>query len=198
MLKKCLSILLAIVMMLSCMTAVAIDAVATDATPTGTPITSLSQISDKAGDYYLATDIVSNNTTVSGTFTGTLDGNGKTITTSVPLFNDLGTGAEVKNLTTAGTLTTTEVNYGVVAKTATGAFTMTNCTNNAKITYTVSGTDHVKIGGFVGKVTAGGVTMTKCTNNGSISISAKNTAKQTANVITQSIQSRSFVKFKFV
>ena len=178
MFKKCLSMLLAIVMTLSCMTAVAIDAVATDATPTGTPITSLSQISDKAGDYYLATDIVSNNTTVSGTFTGTLDGNGKTITTSVPLFNDLGAGAEVKNLTTAGTLTTTEVNYGVVAKTATGAFTMTNCTNNANITYTVSGTDHVHIGGFVGKVTAGGVTMTNCTNNGNISISAKNTAKQ--------------------
>lgn len=184
MFKKSLSIILALLMTLSCMTALALPAVAAD-TPTGTPIDSLDDIEDYAGDYYLTTHIgsedVPNETTVTTEFTGTLDGNGCTIYTSVPLFETIGAGTTIKNLTVAGNLsfdnTTANSGYGVFAKQATGAFTMTDCTNYADVSY--STTAHFYIGGFVGKATHnGGINMENCVNRGDIIMPNNGTSGQ--------------------
>ncbi len=181
MLKKSLSMVLVIVMVLSCMTTIAIPTFATEEEPTGIGITSISEITDMNGDYYLIGDIGSkdapNTGTLSGTFTGSLDGNHKTVYTTVPLFNALGTGAEVKNLTTDGALSTSGGSCGAIAATARGAFSLIKCTNNADITYTVNSSG-VNVGGFVGSVTASGISMTDCTNNGDLIMPTKNTAGQ--------------------
>ena len=145
MIKRSLSVILAIIITLSCMTALMVPTAAVE-TPTGTAIDSLDDITDLTADYYLSADIGSADAlnTISvgdaeNAFTGTLDGNGKTIYTSVPVFALLGAGAEVKNLTTRGSISVSEpgyntwVNAGAIAAAATGAFTVTDCTNYVSI-----------------------------------------------------------------
>ena len=100
--------------------------VAAGYTPKGTPITSEKEFleMEEDGDYYLANDITINSTyglaydksgkvmfnnygepLVEYLFSGTFDGNGKTITVSVPMFAYLD-GATIKNLSTKG-----EINF---------------------------------------------------------------------------------------
>lgn len=137
------------------------------------------QYAATAGKYYL----MDNDITVAsaiGEFKGTLDGAGHTVTlTNCALFAKLD-GATVKNVTTDGTVQNSQFEYneirntcGSIAGYATGA-TVSNCINNATITYTGT-TTQVDIGGIVGYA-AGGTTINRCKNNANI------TANATANV----------------
>ncbi len=77
--KKITSIILTLVMILS------LVPVVISAAPEGQGIASLSEITDMAGKYYLTADTTVD-ATIADEFTGTLDGNGKTITVNVAMF----------------------------------------------------------------------------------------------------------------
>ena len=126
---------------------------------------------DPAGKYYLGDNITLTDSYAE--FTGTLDGNGKTITVSgKPVFDKL-TSATVTNLTVAGSVTST-ANVGALC--ATGAnLTLTNVTNKASVSQTGDGK---YAGGLVGQLTTiSGAskdnkipsTFTDCVNDGAIS-----------------------------
>ncbi len=210
--KKTLSFIMALCMILSvCFFSVSaaeatVGSVAANYTPEGTAITDAAGFAAMTADgsYYLANDITIDATwnagaAVSSTyadntaFTGTLDGNGKTITTTAPLFANLqGT---VKNLTidgaiadstlhnanlsmwTKGTatvenvLTKADINAGkssggIFGYCATGSYiTITNCQNDANITCSD------QVGGMVGYIQDYTITVTNCVNNGNLTTS---------------------------
>ncbi len=122
-----------------------------------TTITSLSQITDSSGSYVLGADITNDKTTLSE-FSGTLNGNGHTITTSVPLFEALN-GATVENLkikltgnmTAQGTLASSAANAAITSVTVIG---------NG---YTLTGSENAPVGGLVG--TAQYTTFTDCSSS---------------------------------
>ena len=96
--KKIISIALTLCMVLGlCSFSVA-------AAPEGTAITDAAGFAamDPAGTYYLANDITIAEPYAQA-FTGTFDGNGKTVTLSQPMFADFG--GKIKNLTLEGTIT---------------------------------------------------------------------------------------------
>ena len=134
--------------------------------PTFVDIDELSDISDENGLYRLTTDNTysSSNKPRISSFSGTLDGNGKTISgLTAPLFSTLD-GATVRNLTFDNINITTGTNVGAVCGEATGNTCIYNCgilaTNSTvstdddgytKITScssTISGSGYV--GGIVG------------------------------------------------
>ncbi len=181
--KKTLSIIMALAMVLSvCFFSVSaaeatVGSVAADYKPAEGAIA----ITDAAGfaamaadgNYYLANDITLDATwnagaAVSATykenaaFTGTFDGNGKTITTSAPLFANLqGT---VKNLTVVGAIDAATLNCGVVAMWTNGTITVENVYNKATI---VNGNT---TGGILGYGATGTVaTFTNCRNDADLS-----------------------------
>lgn len=193
MFKKSLSIVLAVIMTLSCMSAMLFTASA-ETTPEGTGITSLSQITDMNGKYYLTGNIGSADalsaTTVSDTFAGTLDGNGKTIYTSVPLFEELGEGATIKNLTINGEITKTFTADGAIGSVAEqtaqdangGVITLENVTSNVNITFSVSrGTSKATtaIGGFIGDLQCV-INAKNCVNNGALTMTGQTAANSSA------------------
>lgn len=104
-------------------------------------------------------------------YTGTFDGNYKTITYSndvdTPLFNYAGgSDCEIKNLVTSGGISSSGTAGGVVANFSGGK--IEKCVNNASITSTLTNDDGV--GGIVGKLDATiiGSTITECVNLGRI------------------------------
>ena len=109
--KRTLSIILCLVMVLSLVAVSAyaapnadeIGKVASGYTPEGTGIDSLDKITDPAGKYYLTKDVTAG-ATLTAEFKGTLDGNGKTITVSAPIFDKLA--GTVKNLVIKGAVDT--------------------------------------------------------------------------------------------
>ncbi len=178
--KKTLSIILALCTVLSvCFFSVGaaeatVGSVAAGYTPEGTPVTNAAEFAAMAadGNYYLANDITVDATWNAGApaaatpqeftaFEGTLDGNGKTITISVPLFGKLhGT---VKNLTVAGSVNGNGNYIAAVACYANGTFTVENVLNKA----TVSG--GTTSGGIFGYGATGTIaTFTNCQNDGDI------------------------------
>lgn len=109
--------------------------------------------------------------TLSAPYTGTFDGNYKTITYSgsvaTPLFKYAGgSNCEIKNLVTSGSISSLGTTGGVVANFSGG--TIEKCVNNASITSTLTNDDGV--GGIVGKLDATtiGSTITECVNLGRI------------------------------
>ncbi|MBQ9112418.1 MAG: hypothetical protein IJY08_02445 [Clostridia bacterium] len=139
------------------------------AAPSGTAIYSEADFAGMSadGEYYLA-----NNITLSATytseFTGTFDGNGMTVTTSVPMFDKV-TNATIQNFTVelaSGVEAISVTSGGAVACTATNA-TFKDITNNASVT----ASDYFA-GGIVGTLgetdTATTVTFEGCVNNGDI------------------------------
>ena len=140
--KKTLSVILTLCMLLGlCSFSVA-------AAPEGTAITDAAGFAamDPAGKYYLANDITVD-ATYAGVFAGVLDGNGKTITTSVPVFATLGS-ATVKNLKLAGEIVIDEADAAVLTTTVAGGSTLVidNVENNCKLTVAKK----KDVGGFIG------------------------------------------------
>jgi len=160
--KKTISIVLALLMVLSiCSFSVA-------AAPEGTAVSSAAEFAAMAADgkYYLASDITLD-ATYAGPFKGTLDGNGKTLTVSAPIFAAID-GATIKNLTVAGAIDGAAADTAAVAVTASGAVTFEKVTNKAAITNAAT------CGGILAIADATAtVTMTDCRNDGAISSSAQ-------------------------
>ena len=166
--KKTLSVILTLCMLLGlCSFSVA-------AAPEGTAITDAAGFAamDPAGTYYLANDITVD-ATYAGVFAGVLDGNGKTITTSALLFEQIGS-ATIKNLKVAGSITTdrtTGDGAAVIAYTTASGSTVVfdNVENNCSINATAK----VDTAAFIGRINwteAEGTTVTikNCTNNADI------------------------------
>ena len=164
--RKTLSIVLSIVMVLS-LAVVGISAA--EATEIKTAEEFAAMAAD--GNYKLAADIAID-ASYATAFTGTFDGDGHTVTVSVPAFSTI-TGATISNLTIKGTVSGTG-NTGALAATGNGGFKITNVTNNADVS---SSGESAYVGGLVGAVSTGSATadsyayneFTNCTNNGKIS-----------------------------
>ena len=142
--KKALSIALVLCMILSLCTISAMAA------PEGTAITDEAGFLAMAADgkYYLANDITLTKS-YEAVFTGTLDGNGKTVTVSAPMFaNFAGT---AKNFTIAGAVTVAEGAAGALAAISDGgtAVVLENIVNNASVTVTGT-TEACVAGGLIG------------------------------------------------
>lgn len=126
------------------------------------------------GSYKLTADITVT-APYANEFTGTFDGNGHTVTlnitastANVGLFSTLAGGAVVKNVITAGSISSTEKYVGGIAgfaNTYSGDVTIENCKNTAA----VQGGNGV--GGIFGYCSgsAHSVTITGCANTGTIS-----------------------------
>lgn len=107
-------------------------------------------------------------------FSGTFDGNGHTVTlditastANVGLFSKLAGGAVVKNVITAGSISSKGSNVGGIAGSAdtdAGDVTIENCKNTAAIT------GKEEVGGILGRCSgsAHSVTVTGCINTGTI------------------------------
>ena len=127
-----------------------------------------------SGSYKLTADITVT-APYANDFTGTFDGNGHTVTlditastANVGLFSKLAGGAVVKNVITAGSISSTEKYVGGIAgfaNTYSGDVTIENCKNTAA----VQGGNGV--GGIFGYCSgsAHSVTITGCANTGTIS-----------------------------
>ena len=133
---------------------------------------------EPGGNYQLTADIIvtapyGNDITGFTGFTGTFDGNGHTVTlditastANVGLFSKLAGGAVVRNVITAGSISSKGNNVGGIAGSAdtdAGDVTIENCKNTAAIS------GYKAVGGIVGYVTgAAGVTVRGCANTGSV------------------------------
>ena len=174
--KKTLSIIMALCMVLGlCSFSVA-------AAPEGTAITDAAGFAamEPNGTYYLANDITIAEP-YAQSFVGTLDGNGKTVTISQPMFFDFG--GTIKNLTVEGSVTSLAADAEIVLLNADGArgavacrvnsgteVLFENVVNNASVSAigNLSGDDCS--GAMVGKVECEGVNVkfVNCVNNGAI------------------------------
>ena len=163
--KKTLSIILTLCMVLGlCSFSVA-------AAPEGTAITDAAGFlaMDPAGTYYLANDITINEPYAQA-FTGTFDGNGKTVTVTQPMFVDFG--GKIKNLTIDGSITALAPETEIAALAADGArgavaatvkcgteVVFENITNNAAIAAIGNLPDDDCAGGIVGKIQLDGISV---------------------------------------
>ena len=172
--KRTISILVIVAMMLA--SVLALVPVSAAEAPAGTAINSAADFAamDAAGTYYLATDITLTEMYSKANFTGTLDGNGKTITLSgIPTAIKEMKGATVSNLNLV-------VDYTFAASGAGGALahwangTFTNITVTAN--YTVpTGFDMTQALGALFTEINGASTLTNCVTNGSINIANNST-----------------------
>ncbi len=184
--KKTLSIILALVMILS-MSMVSVYAedvlLVANSAPEGTAITNEAEFLAMAADgkYYLANDITLT-APYAQAFTGTFDGNGKTVTVSQPMFADFG--GTAKNLVIEGSITALGADAeialftavgarGAVAATINGEATVVfeNIKNNASVSAigNIPDSDDCA-GGIVGLINnaAANVTFINCENNAAI------------------------------
>ncbi len=106
-------------------------------------------------------------------FVGILDGNGNTVTTSVPLFATLASGATVQNLTIAGAINETETSHvGALARQiaeSASNVSIKNITNNATVTVSACN-DQQSVGGLIGYFTNASVKLELCVNNGNVEV----------------------------
>ena len=116
----------------------------------------------KDGNYKLTKDITLSSTLP--VFTGTLDGNGHTLTVSAPVFDTLS--GEVKNLTVKGAITTSVTTpIGALANTVSGNLTVTDVTNETSI----SASKATGVGGILGSVSGTHtVALDGCTNKANV------------------------------
>ncbi|MBO5701585.1 MAG: hypothetical protein J6S71_04035 [Clostridia bacterium] len=170
--RKTLALVLSVVMLLAACS----FAIPVSAAPEGTAINTADEFmamvstpadaTEPTAKYYLASDITLPGSYVEP-FWGILDGNGKTVTVSAPMFNDFS--GEVKNLTIKGDIYYADSDCGALAINSTKGFNATNCVNNANVTVT----GNAKLaGGFVANCvkTEGPVLFYNCTNNGNVYI----------------------------
>lgn len=187
---KILAMIISIMMIVSM---IPMGALAVSATPAGEAINSAADFAAMAADgtYYLAEDIKLSET-YANVFTGTFDGNGKTVTTSVPMFGEV-ENATVQNFTVTGTAAITtgievaqdtqcgnaNTAVGAVACVATDT-SFAEITNNAKIS--IDATSNLWFcGGIVGVMlnaadatTETTVRFTNCVNTATITLSNAN------------------------
>ena len=161
--KRSLSLVLVLALVLGMFSAFALSAGAEDVTPEA-PGTTEPTFPDgavaiataeefaamDAGKYYYLTADITVNATYTTTFTGTFDGNGHTVTTNIVLFTKL-EGATIKNLTIAGEINAVEDSRAASLAREGSAMTIENVTNNANITAGYKG-------GYVGGLVAQGLT----------------------------------------
>ena len=189
--KKLLCLLLSVSMIATLFVATGVDAaeigkVDAGYAPTGTAINSAADFAamTATGSYYLNADITVDTTWNGGAalsatyasntaFKGTLDGNGHTITTSVPLFANLA--GTVKNLTIEGeiaglTVGTTALNNAAVALYASGAFTLDNVCNKANVLSAPYSAGFVAFCATKGAI----VSIKNCANYGNIYATTRN------------------------
>ncbi|MBQ3227151.1 MAG: hypothetical protein IJB43_01070 [Clostridia bacterium] len=165
--KKMFICLLSIIMLISTLPFVT-------AAASGTPISTADEFMamSPTGEYYLAADITLKST-YRKTFEGRLDGNGKTLTISAPIFEDFS--GKVEDLTIEGKVIATDEDASAFALTSSKGFEAINCTNNAKVT--VMG--YAKyVSGFVGTCEGAAVKFTNCVNNGAIYLDSTADEKQ--------------------
>ena len=198
-------------MLITGISAAEIGKTETGYTPTGTPINNASDFAAMSanGNYYLNADItisatwnggnaVSTTATSNTAFTGTFDGNGHTVTTTVPLFATLS--GTVKNLTIEGSVASLDITFdsntctAALAAYAKGAVTVENVCNKANIASTKTSAGIIaiadtygngplvikncqndgniestkKAGGILGFTTGADVTVEDCVNNGNV------------------------------
>lgn len=133
---------------------------------------------DENGNYWLEKDVTVT-ATATGTFTGNLDGNGHTVTTSVPLFEAISV-ATIQNLTVEGNVTgfaaVATLVYGSEATTTFNKVinkaSVTNdvALNDGKITaYDLSRVEYVTAAGLASFVLSTTANFIDCVNEGSIS-----------------------------
>ncbi len=186
--KKTISIVLALVMILS-MSMISVYAedvllIAPNpaSTPEGTAITDAAGFAamDPAGTYYLANDITIAEPYAQA-FTGTFDGNGKTVTISVPMFVDFG--GKIKNLVIEGSVTALAKDAELPALAENGArgavacystcgtdVVFENIVNSASVAAIGNLSSDDCAGGILGKFenAEGAVKFINCVNNGAI------------------------------
>ena len=172
--KRTISILVIVAMMLASVLAI-LPASAEEA-PAGTAITTAADFAamDAAGTYYLANDITLTEMYSKANFTGTLDGNGKTITLSgIPTAIKEMKGATVSNLNLVADYTFAASGAGgALAHWANGTFTNITVTAN----YTVpEGFDMKQALGALFTEINGTSTLTNCVTNGTINIANNST-----------------------
>ena len=168
--KKMFICLLSIIIIISTLPPFSVSAVS------GTPISTADEFlaMDPHGEYYLTADITLPRTYYKP-FEGTLDGNGKTLTISAPIFEDFS--GKVQNLTIAGKVVKTDEDASAFTLTSSKGFEAINCTNNANVT--VMG--YAKYAsGFVGTCYNATVKFTNCVNNGAIYLDSTADEKQRA------------------
>ena len=174
--KKIISIVVAFLMAATLFAALpfavsADETPATPAAPEGTAVKTTEEFMAMVdgGTYYLDADLTVSEMRAS--FSGTLDGNGHTVTTTVALFNYLGN-ATIKNLTLAGDITAEGWNAALAINVASGTtVTIENVVNAAN----VSGK---RVGGFITDTAVGAtvdgvfkpttVKFINCENSGAI------------------------------
>lgn len=137
-------------------------------TPVGTAINSAEDFDgmDPNGKYYLAANITISKTYAG--FAGVFDGNGHTVTTTVPLFN-APQSATIKNLVVAGSVATVASgNTGAVASGTSFDCNFFNILNRAGV-YNYDGTTATakRAAGIAGR-TSGYTIFERCTNEGEI------------------------------
>ena len=153
--RKTLSAILSVIMILSVLSGGLVSVSAADGTAVSTAEEFANMKPD--GKYYLAAVITL--TASFGEFSGTFDGNGKTVTTSVPVFAKV-TGT-VKNLTVAGEINGTDT-VAALAVEADGA-TIEKVTNKANVN-----TSKGHAAGIVALLNGNASTVAGCTNKGKI------------------------------
>ena len=169
--KRTISILVIVAMMLASLLAIV---PVSAATPEGTPVKNAKEFAamEADGTYYLANDITIGKSY--GEFKGTLDGNGHTITVNgvASAFTKLA-GANVSNLTITASADAVapSSHVGALAGTANGTFTNVH----AVVNYNYTGQVPTKVAGLIGEIN-GATAITGCTAKGSINITFESTS----------------------
>lgn len=201
--KKALLVLLALTMAVSAVVLVPTGVAAADAqelsfgtvpadyVPDGTAVATAEDFAAMTADgkYYLSADIAITES-YSGSFTGTFDGNGHTVTTTVPLFLNLD--GTVKNLIIDGAITDSavidstsnskSVNGALARYAAFAADTVIeNVRNNASMTSSYNGL--AGIVGFGGNGSGYTLTIIGCANYGAITASTADVNRDSAGII---------------
>ena len=159
--RKSLAIVLsALLLMTACCFALPVSAAE------GTPINTAEEFAAMAADgtYYLNADITLS-ASYANPFTGTLDGNGKTVTVSAPMFAEFN--GTLKNITITGNISST-ADTGAVAPLSNSGCVMNNVTNNVNISVITD--TAVLVGGLIGNDLGTDIVSdyTGVTNNGDV------------------------------
>ena len=163
--RKILSVFLCVMMLLSVL-ALGVNAVEGTAVKTAADFAGMTA----DGKYYLDADI-NVDATYATAFTGTFDGNGHTVTVSVPMFAEFN--GTAKNLTIKGAVDTsaTAGHTGAFANTVNGSATFEKIVNEASVKGYLTEIDktyRAGTGGIVGLILKGAVVFTGCVNKGEI------------------------------